>query len=72
MSALPRDSDLDLFSNGQRVINLKAKIANCAFDLRMTQQQLDSPQIARFAIDQSWLGAPKRMRAKQRGIKPDQ
>ena len=72
MSALPQFSDLDLFGNGQRVINLDPEIADGAFDLRVTQQQLDSPQIAGFAIDQRRFRSAQRMRAEQCGIKPDQ
>ena len=49
-------SDLDLFGDGKRVIDLDTEIANRALDLGVTEQQLDGPQIAGAAIDQRGFG----------------
>ncbi len=46
MSAPRQFSDFDLLANRQRVVNLNATIADGILDLRVTQQKLDSSQIA--------------------------
>jgi hypothetical protein len=40
-----------LFRYCKSIIDLDAKIANRALDLRMAQQQLDGPQVAGTAVD---------------------
>jgi hypothetical protein len=40
-------SDINLFRYRQGVIHLDAKIPDCAFDLGMPEQKLNSPQVAR-------------------------
>ena len=52
-------SHVDLLGDGQSIINLDAQIANRAFDLGVTEQQLDGPQIAGAAINQGGLGPPQ-------------
>lgn len=42
-SALPSGSVVNLFGDGKSVINLDAEISDCALDLCVTEQQLDSP-----------------------------
>ena len=48
----PGISDINLFRYCQGVIDLDAEILDRAFDLGMTEQKLDSPEIARPAVDQ--------------------
>jgi hypothetical protein len=48
----PGISDINLFRYCQGVIDLDAEIFDRAFDLGMTEQKLDSPEIARPAVDQ--------------------
>ena len=47
-------SQLDLFGDAERVVDLDPKIADCAFELGMTEEKLNRPQIARLLVD---LGA---------------
>jgi hypothetical protein len=51
MSALPSDSDINLFGNSERVINLDAEIADRAFDLGVAEQELDRSQVACAPVD---------------------
>jgi hypothetical protein len=34
----PDDSDINLFGNRERVVDLNAEIADCALDFRVTEQ----------------------------------
>ena len=43
MTALPHTSDVNLFGNGQRVINLYAKVPDRTLNLCMPEQKLHSP-----------------------------
>jgi hypothetical protein len=47
----PGISDINLFRYCQGVIDLDAEIPDRAFDLGMTEQELDSPEIACPSID---------------------
>jgi hypothetical protein len=47
-----------LLRDRESVIDLDAKISDCAFNLRMAEQQLHGSQIASSAIDQSGFGSP--------------
>ena len=58
ISALPVDSDVNLFGNFECVFNLDTQISNSTFHFGMSQQKLDSPQVAGTAIYQRRLGAP--------------
>ena len=51
----PCRSDVDLFSYGQGVIDFDTKIPDRAPDLRMSQQQLDSPQVGGPTVDECRL-----------------
>ena len=44
-------SNLCLFSHLKGIVDLDAKVANCAFQLRMPEQQLYSAKILRPAVD---------------------
>jgi hypothetical protein len=48
----PGTSDINLFRYCQSVIDLDAKIPDRAFDLGMTEQELNGPQVACSSIDQ--------------------
>ena len=56
-------SNVDLFSDTQRVFQLNAKISNCAVDLGVAEQKLYRAQIAGFQVDQCRFGASEGMRA---------
>jgi len=58
ISALLVTSDVNLFGNVEGVINLDTQISNSTFHFGMSQQKLDSPQVAGTAIYQRRLGAP--------------
>ena len=45
VSALPGNSDINLFGNSERVINLDAKIADRALDLSVAEQELRRSQV---------------------------
>jgi hypothetical protein len=44
-------SDVHLFSDCKRVVDLYSKIAHGALDLRMPEQKLHSPQVACAPVD---------------------
>ena len=67
-SAPPQLSDLDLFGDRQGVVNFNAEIPNRALDLRVAEQQLDSPQVACLSIDERCLCSAQRMRPEERRI----
>ena len=71
MSAPLPFSDISLFGQRKRVIHLDTEIAHRAFDLCVTKQDLDSPQIASSPVYQGRLGAPERMGAKHGYVQPD-
>ena len=61
----PGISDINLFRYCQGVIDFDAEIPDRAFDLGVSEQELDSPEITRPPVDQGGLGTPQRMRAEQ-------
>jgi hypothetical protein len=70
MPALAPISDVHLFGDIQGVVDFDAKIANGAFDLSVTEKQLNCSQISGLSTDQYHLGSSKRMGSKECGIKP--
>jgi len=64
-------SNLNLFSDGERVINLDTEIADRTFDPRVAKQKLDCAQVARAAVDQGCLRSSKRVSAEHVRVKPD-
>jgi len=63
-------SQLDLLRDAERVVYLYAKIADCAFELCVSEQQLNRPQIARLLVDLGRLRPSHRMRAIRGAVKP--
>ena len=51
----PGRSDVDLFRDGESVIDLNAEVAHCALDLLVPQHKLHRPQVARAAVDECRL-----------------
>ena len=51
--------NLGALSERKRVLDVDAKIADRAFDLRVAQQDLDSPEVASLFVDQRCLGSTK-------------
>ena len=47
----PGISDVNLFSNRKRVIDLNAEVSYSAFDFGVPEQELDGSQISGSAID---------------------
>ena len=56
MSALPGNSDINLFCYGQGVIDLDAEVSDGAFDL-VAEQKLHGPQVAGAPVDQGGFGS---------------
>jgi len=50
-SAPPQLSDLDLFGDRKGVVNFNAEMPDRGLDLRVAEQQLDSPQVACLSIN---------------------
>jgi len=67
----PSESDINLFGNRERIVNLDAEIAHCAFDLGVAEQELDGSQIACAAVNQRCLGPAQGVRAKHPRVKPN-
>jgi hypothetical protein len=67
----PGTSDFDFFSNLNGIVNLDAKIANGALDLRVAQQELDRTQVAGSSMDQRGFGPAQGVRAKLQRVKAD-
>jgi hypothetical protein len=65
VTALPQCSDVDLFGDGERVIELDAEVPDCALHLGVPKEQLDRTKVSRSPVDQSCLGSPQRMGAEQ-------
>ena len=57
MSALPGNSDINLFCYGQGVIDLDAEVSDGAFDLGVAEQKLHGPQVAGAPVDQGGFGS---------------
>ena len=51
----PCSSDVDLFRDGESIIDLNPEIADSAFDLGVTEQELHGSQITSTAVDQGCL-----------------
>ena len=67
MAALPQCSYVDLFGDGERVVDLDAEVSDRALYLGVAKEQLDRAKVPRFAGgDQSRLGSPQRMGADSR------
>jgi hypothetical protein len=60
----PGISDANLVRYCQGIIYFDAQISNRAFDLGVSKQKLDGPEIASATVDQGCLGASERMRSK--------
>jgi hypothetical protein len=67
----PVDSDINLFGNRERIVDLNTEIADRAFDLGVTEQELHGSQIPRASVDQRCLSPAKRVGAKHPRVKPD-
>lgn len=52
---------LRALSERERILNVDTEVANRAFNLRVTQEDLDGTQIARLFINDGRLGAAQRM-----------
>src|SRR5437762_2764955 len=66
----PVTSDVNLLCYGQRVVDLNPKVADCALDLRMAEEQLHGAEISRALVDQRRLSAPQRVGAVGLGSSP--
>ena len=62
VAALPEGSDVELLGNIEGVIEFDTKVSHRAFDLGMSEQQLNRPEIAGLAVDQGCLGPPQGVR----------
>jgi hypothetical protein len=62
-AAAPAALDLSLLRELERVVNLDAKVPDCALDLAVTEQQLNRSEVLRPLVYQRCFGAAHRMRA---------
>jgi len=53
----PGRSDVDLFRDGESVVDLNPQIAHGALDLLVAQQKLDRPQIASATVYECRFGS---------------
>ncbi len=68
MSVLPERpgaSDVDVFRYCEGIIYFDAEISDRAFDLCMSEQKLDGPEIASPPVDQGSFCPSQRMRPEQ-------
>ena len=56
-------SELDLLRDAERIIDFDPEVANGAFQLGMSEQKLNRPQVARLLIDLGRLRPSHRVRA---------
>jgi hypothetical protein len=61
----PCTSDINLFRYCERIVNFDTEIVDCAFDLRMTEQQLNRTEITGPAVDEGRLCAAERVRPEE-------
>ena len=52
----PGSSDVNLFRNGEGIIDLDTEVPDSAFDLGVTEQELHGSQITSTSVDQGCLG----------------
>jgi hypothetical protein len=69
--ALPVISNVDLLGDGDRIINIDAKVPDGAFDFAMAEKKLNVAEISSSPIDQGRFGASQRMSAESRGVEAD-
>ena len=56
MSALPGNSDIDLFCYGQGVNDLDTEVPDGTFDFGVAEQELHGSQVTRAPVDQGRFG----------------
>jgi hypothetical protein len=61
----PVRSNLGLLRHPEDIVDLNAEIANCAFQLRMSEQRLHRPKLFRPPVDQRSFCAAHRVGAVQ-------
>jgi hypothetical protein len=64
-------SNIDLLRDLDRIVDLYAKIPHRALDLGVTEQELDSPEIAGSPVDQHCLRASQRVCTEFRWVEAD-
>ena len=67
----PGISDINLVRYCEGIIYFDAEISDRAFDLGMSEQKLDGPEIASAPIDQRSFCASQRMGAEESRVQPD-
>jgi len=68
---LPLRLDLDLFCNLKGVVDVDPEIPDSALNLGVTEQEVDSPEIAGSSVDHRRFGPPEGMGAPGDGIQAD-
>ena len=63
--------DFGVLRNLQGIIDLDPKVSHGTFELGMTEQELDSPQVLGSLVDQRRLGPSHAVRAIDRRIESD-
>src|SRR4051812_23038217 len=70
IAALPIDSNINLLSYRESVVDLDTKISDCALDLCVTQQYLHCPKVASTPVNQRSFGSSERMGPKKLRVRP--
>ena len=71
VATLPTTSDVGLFRDLKRVVDLDTEVANSTFNFGVAQQKLHRSQISSAAVDQCRFCSAHRMRAKGERVKSD-
>jgi hypothetical protein len=70
-SCRSRFSEIDARRDLQGIINIDAEVSHRALKLGVSEQELDSPQVAGVAVNEGGLGAPQGVRAIGCRVQPD-
>ena len=67
----PGSSDVDFLGDLNGVINFNAEVPDGALDLRVSKQELYSPEVPGAPVDQRGLGSAQRMCAEFQRVETD-
>ena len=65
----PSNSDVNLFGDFKRIIDLYSKVPDGALDFGVPKKQLNSAQVAGALVDHCCLGPSQRVRSKEARVK---
>lgn len=71
LKPMVRRLQFNLLRDSQSVLHLNTKVANRAFELRVTEQNLDGSEVTRLLVNLHCLGSPHGVGAIGVSVKPD-